>query len=257
MERKVLEELQAADMVLIGIGEEFEERAFLEAQPEYESTAKYLEHIGCMEQLPLLADEILREKGHGAAALNRLYQAVKDKNFFLVSTCKTDIIYHAGFPSERTVAPCGTLRKKQCVCGCEQSLASVGDSERDSLYRAITGREHEPDIMGLCPKCQGRMTFNNIYLEKYLESGYLEDWKRYTKWLQGTLNRRLCILELGVNLDHPMVIRFPFEKIGYYNQKALFVRVNGSLHYLTKELSERGISIAKNAIDWLLKEEIL
>ena len=90
MERKVLEELQAADMVLIGIGEEFEERAFLEAQPEYESTAKYLEHIGCMEQLPLLADEILREKGHGAAALNRLYQAVKDKNFFLVSTCKTD-----------------------------------------------------------------------------------------------------------------------------------------------------------------------
>ena len=53
------------------------------------------------------------------------------------------------------------------------------------------------------------------------------------------------------------MIRFPFEKIGYYNQKALFVRVNGGLYYLTKELSERGVAIAKNAIDWLLKEEIL
>ncbi|MFG6356286.1 MAG: hypothetical protein K1W26_05585 [Acetatifactor sp.] len=257
MEERILEELRTADMVLIGIGEEFEERAFLAAQPEYVSASEYLEQKGRMELLPLLADGILQSRGRGVAALKRLYQTVKDKNYFLVSTCQTDILRHAGFPVERTVTPCGTLRKKQCVRGCEQSLTPTGDSQRESLFRAITGREPEQDIMGCCPQCQGRMTFNNIFLEKYLESGYLEDWKRYTMWLQGTLNRRLCILELGVGLDYPSVIRFPFEKIGYYNQKALFVRVNGGLYYLTKELSERGVAIAKNAIDWLLKEEIL
>ena len=257
MEGRILEELLAAEMFLIGIGEEFDEQPFLETQPEYEKNLEYLEHIGRVELQPLLADGIIREKGHAVLALKRLYQAVKEKNYFLISTCKTDILSHAGFPENRTVTPCGTLRKKQCVCGCEQSLMPMSDSERQWLYRAIMDREQDSDIMGICPECQERMTLNNIFLDKYMESGYLEDWQRYTKWLQGTMNRRLCILELGVNLDYPSVIRFPFEKVGYYNQKAFFVRVNGKLYYLTKELHERGVSIAKNAIDWLLEEEIL
>lgn len=257
MEGRILEELQAAEMVLVGIGEEFEEPAFLETLPEYQQAAALLEQNGCVDFLPLLADKTVRDNGHGVTALIKLYQILKDKNYFLISTCKTDILHYAGFPSDRTVTSCGTLRKKQCVCGCEQSLVPVSDSERSSLYHKIIAREQEPEILGFCPKCQGRMAFNNIYLEKYLESGYLEDWQRYTKWLQGTLNRKLCILELGVNLDYPSVIRFPFEKVGYYNQKAFFVRVNDKLYYLTKELHERGVSIAKNAIDWLLEEEIL
>lgn len=257
MEGRILEELQTADMLLIGVGEEFEERAFLEAQPEYGNGAKYLEQIGRMDLLPLLADGIVRDRGRAVTALRRLYQVVKDKNYFLVSTCQTDILSYAGFPQDRTVTPCGTLQKKQCVCGCEQSLAQVSDLERTELCRAVLDRDREPDLLGCCPQCQGKMALNNIYLEKYMESGYLEDWHRYTKWLQGTLNRRVCILELGVNLDYPTVIRFPFEKTGYYNQKAFFIRVNGRLYHLTKELHERGVSIAKNAIDWLLAEEIL
>lgn len=257
MEGRILEELQAADMLLIGVGEEFEERAFLEAQPEYGNAAEYLGQIGHMELLPLLADEIIRNRGRAVTALKRLYQTVKDKNYFLISTCQTDILKAAGFPQSRTVMPCGTLSKKQCVCGCEQSLETVSELERTELYRAIVGRDGSLDVLGRCPQCQGEMALNNIYLEKYMESSYLEDWSRYTKWLQGTLNRRVCILELGVNMDYPTVIRFPFEKTGYYNQKAFFVRVNGRLYHLTKELHERGVSIAKNAIDWLLADDIL
>ncbi len=257
MEERLLEELRAADMLLIGVGEEFEERTFLDTQPEYRDGAEYLEQIGRMDLLPLLADGIIRDRGRAVAALGRLYQMVKDKNFFLISTCQTDILNYAGFPRERTVTPCGTLEKKQCVCGCEQSLAQVSDSERRELYRAVAGRDREPDMLGICPECHKKMVLNNIYLEKYMESGYLENWRQYTKWLQGTLNRRLCILELGVNLDYPTVIRFPFEKTAYYNQKALLVRVNGRLYHLTEELHGRGISMAKNAIDWLLAEDIL
>lgn len=257
MDGWVLDKLQEADMLLIGIGEEFEERSFLKAQPEYEKGVEYLEQMGRLELLPLLADGMIRDRGRSVAALQKLYDRVADKNYFLVSTCQTDILCQAGFSTSRVVTPCGTLRKKQCVCGCEQSLGEVEESERAELYQAIRDRKLEMDIWGECPQCHSRMTLNNIYLEKYLESGYLENWSRYTKWLQGTLNRRVCILELGVNLDYPSVIRFPFEKMGYYNQKATFIRVNEKLYYLTKELHERGTSIAKNAIDWLLTEEIL
>lgn len=251
MEEQILEKLQSAEMLLIGIGEEFEERAFLKAQPEYQRRAAYLEQVDRQDLLPLLSDGIIREKGRAVTALSRLHRTIADKNYFVVSTCQTDILECAGFSGERVVTPCGTLKKKQCACGCEQSLAEVSASERTALRRNIAAESGTPDALGSCPQCHGRMVLNNIYVDKYMESGYLDDWSRYTRWLQGTLNRELCILELGVNMDYPSVIRFPFEKVGYYNRKAFFIRVNGRLYQLTSELHEKGISIAKNAIDWL------
>lgn len=251
MEERILEKLQAAEMLLIGIGEEFEERSFLKEQPDYEDSVAYLEQIKRPDLLPLLSDEMIKSRGKAVAALKRLYQVIADKNFFLVSTCQTDILDYAGFPKERMVSPCGTLKKKQCICGCEQSLTEAGFSEREDLYHAIIGRKEVADVLGCCPQCRSEMGLNNIYLDKYMESGYLEEWGRYTRWLQRTLNRELCILELGVNMDYPSIIRFPFEKVGYYNRKATFIRVNERLYQLTPELREKGISIAKNSIDWL------
>lgn len=76
-------------------------------------------------------------------------------------------------------------------------------------------------------------------------------WDKYTKWLQGTLNRNVLILEFGVGLKYPGVIRFPFEKAAYFNKKAGFIRVHGRLYQMTEELGDKGISIAQNAVDFL------
>lgn len=251
MEDIILEKLQAAEMLLVGIGEEFEEKAFLKAQPEYQRGVTYLEQVDRPDLLPLLSDGVLRTGGRAVTALQRLYRIIADKNYFVVSTCQTDILDYAGFPGERVVMPCGTLKKKQCVCGCEQSLTEVSDFERKVLSQEVASGIGAPSALGSCPICHGRMVLNNIYVNKYLESGYLENWSRYTKWLQGTLNKELYVLELGVNLDYPSVIRFPFEKVAYYNQKASFIRVNERLYQMTGELHERGLSVAKNSIDWL------
>ena len=81
-------------------------------------------------------------------------------------------------------------------------------------------------------------------------------WDKYTKWLQGTLNRNVLILELGVGLKYPGVIRFPFEKAAYFNKKADFIRVHGRLYQMTEELGDKGISIARNAVAFLAGIEI-
>ena len=73
----------------------------------------------------------------------------------------------------------------------------------------------------------------------------------YTKWLQGTLNHRLIVLELGVSMRFPSVIRWPFEKVAYFNNKATFIRVNENLYQLTEELAGKGVGIPQNAIEWL------
>lgn len=75
-----------------------------------------------------------------------------------------------------------------------------------------------------------------------------EGWETYMKWLQGTLNRKLLVLELGVGLKHPNVIRFPFEKIVYFNQKADFLRVHAKLFQLPAELGGRGNSVEEDPL---------
>ena len=97
-----------------------------------------------------------------------------------------------------------------------------------------------------------RSVYNNILCEQnYIEEGYQNQWEKYTKWLQTTLNKKLCILELGVELNLPGIIRWPFEKVAFYNQKASFFRINASLYQMTEELSDKGISIAMNAVYFL------
>ena len=78
-------------------------------------------------------------------------------------------------------------------------------------------------------------------------------WNTYTKWLQGTLNRQVCMLELGVNMTFPSVIRFPFEKVAFFNKKAKLIRVNEKLYQLSEQIGDKGISVAANAVEFMNK----
>ena len=80
-----------------------------------------------------------------------------------------------------------------------------------------------------------------------------ENWTDYMKWLSFTLNRQLLVLELGVGFVNPMVIRFPFEKTAFLNQKAKMYRVHPTLPQVTAELGERGYAVQGNPLDLFLE----
>lgn len=77
------------------------------------------------------------------------------------------------------------------------------------------------------------------------------NWEIYLKWLQGTLNKELLVLEIGVGFKYPDVIRFPFEKIVTYNNKASLVRVNSKIWQLPEELSSKGVGVNSEACEFL------
>lgn len=142
-------------------------------------------------------------------------------------------------------------------------LPEVTEKDKDTLTQYFEESKQAADkakefpkwiegSLGVCPHCGKPFILNNIYAQNYNENGYLESWQRYTKWLQGTLNRNLLILELGVGMQFPSVIRWPFEKIAFFQKKSELYRVNEKLYQLSEELGGKAYSISKNAIDWLL-----
>lgn len=251
MTQEILQIIQDAEMVLVGIGEEFEDFSTLKKQENYQQKYKILEEKAPWAIPMWNSWELEHSKSRVLEALKNLTGYLQDKNYFVISTVTNDIIEKCELKKDHIVSPCGGSRLKQCIRGCQGVLQIVDEQEKEEAIQKFNLTEEIPDL-GKCPNCGEKLVLNNIYAENYKEEGYLEQWKLYTKWLQSTLFHKLCILELGVGMQYPSVIRFPFEKVGYFNQKARFIRVNGYLYHLTQELKERGISIAQNAVEWLL-----
>ena len=87
----------------------------------------------------------------------------------------------------------------------------------------------------------------------YQERGYLEEWKAYQTWLQNTMNKKMIILELGEGFQTPTVMRWPFEKLVFFQEKAILCCVHETLSMVSKEVSERAYSIMENSVDFAIQ----
>ena len=246
--QQIKEIIQNADQVLIGIGEDWNLLCRKSAETDLESDYRSV----------LALDEINDNNKRIMNAYECLYELVKDKSYFVVTMNADDMIYKTGFDKDRIVAPCGSAHMLQC----RQHILEPFETEpifnrmKDCLKNTGKLWEREEEFPPKCPACGLPLRLNTIETKGYLEDGYLPQWKAYTGWVTRTLNKKLCVLELGVSFAHPSVIRFPFEKTAFYNNKATMVRVNERFFQFPQEMGEKGIPVKANAVDFVrqLKE---
>lgn len=224
---QVIDSIAQADKVLVGIGNEMD-ITFPSEIADYFDAQKSLE---CAKWLHA-QEHILQDDCY-----QNLHEMLKDKDYYIISLCTDDGIFRV-FPKDAPiVTPCGGLSMLQCKKKCAGQLYPV---------------DLNANQVPVCNECGETLIFNNIYADEYYdENGYLDKFADYKKWLQTTINKNLCILELGVGMRFPTVIRFAFDKLAYYNQKCHFYRVHETLFQHTAENCERGISIKQNAKEFL------
>ena len=258
---EILDAIKDAELVLVGLGEEFDSVRDYAQSKVYEEGRNVLMQSKQSALVPAWQN-LFRKEGSNAvvSGLEALAHILKDKNYFVVSVSTNNVIAQTPWRDGRVVMPCGTDLYRQCSEACKNNLTLLSKDEKSGLESSLFKWRNKleqgegidlPDVLGVCGCCNTPIELNNIYSENYDEQGYLPAWQIYTKWLQGTVNKKVVILELGVGMKFPTVIRFPFEKVAYFNQKAKFYRINKNLYHLTEELAGKGFGIADNAIDWL------
>ena len=257
--REIYERVHDADMVLVGLGEDFQyDWSALTEDDRYREIEA---EIGGNEEkiwiIPFLQKMVLQQfrDDKWKRAYKNLENLLTDKNYFIISLCMDDYIYETGLDKDRMVAPCGGFRKMQCDNNCSHILSDIPQESYEAVLRYYR-KELPIDALRepTCSRCGSKLRFNQIGVTQYAEEGYLEQWNEYTKWLQGTVNKRLCVLELGVGMEYPTVIRFPFEKIVYYNQKAFLYRIHPMLYHIGEEIGDKGCALKGNPLDFLLPE---
>jgi NAD-dependent SIR2 family protein deacetylase len=163
----------------------------------------------------------------GATSLYEdLFQLVKEKEYFVISTNVESQFVKAGFPEDKVFEIQGDYSYLQCEKGCHDTLYY-----NESLVKEMI--EHTRDcripteLVPKCPVCGGKMDVNlrkNGYFVQ--DENWYEADRRYTQFLSKSDKGRIVYAELGVGFNTPGIIRYPFERMTYNNDNAALIRFN-------------------------------
>ena len=268
MTQNLIDYIENSDRIIIGIGNEWNwVTKGLKSDERYAKLLAYCENENHKWLLPIIEYEYAYY--HTDTKIENAYKALKDmigdKKYFLVSDIfLQDALIH-GFDPLKSVYPCGTYMYLQTTDVDDTLTLSEKSPEFmglvNEIHSIIIEKDGEIDKSTIFVKPmndgkelllnQKRNEYRNI---KYNESGYQDRWTDYMNYLTGTLNSKLLILELGVGLEYPTVIRWPFEKVTFINKQARLIRVHEKLYQHTPEIQDKTESIQMNSVNYILQE---
>ena len=155
-----------------------------------------------------------------------LFDLVRDKNYFIITTNVEHQFWKANFPNEKIFATQGDYGYIQCAKGCHNKLYD-NDSLVANMISATKDCKIPTSLVPICPVCGGEMDIN-VRKDRYFVQG--EDWdiayNNYEKFIENNENKKIVFIELGVGYNTPGIIRYPFEQMTNKNDKAVLIRLN-------------------------------
>ena len=172
-----------------------------------------------------------------------LYDIVKDKEYFVLTTNVDHQFYKAGFADERIFATQGDYGKIQCQRGCHPKTYDAKE-----LFQKMDAARKDclipSELVPKCPVCGGNMAMNlrcdNYFVE---DEAWHEAADRYADFLEQHQSEKVVLIELGVGFNTPIIIRFPFEKMVRENASYSLIRLNKDEAVVPESFGKRAVGI--------------
>ena len=195
-----------------------------------------------------------------ASLYQKLYELVKDKDYFVITTNVDHCFQKAGFDKKRLYYTQGDYGLFQCGVPCHDKTYDNEETVRAMVVAqgyqiAADGSLYLPEniipkmtvpekLIPHCPKCGKSMTMNlradNTFVQ---DDGWYEAAKRYELFLEKHENDSVLFLELGVGYNTPGIIKYPFWKMTAENPKAIYACINYGEAVCPKEIEAQSICI--------------
>lgn len=204
---------------------------------------------------------------------HKLYHLVKDKDYFVLTTNVDHCFQKAGFDKQRLFYTQGDYGLFQCSAPCHQNTYDnetvirkmveaqgyvVGADGALALQKGVLPEMKIPSkLVPYCPECGRPMSMNLRVDDTFVEdAGWHEAGRRYSDFLREHQDRSVLFLELGVGMNTPGIIKYPFWQMAAQNPKAVYVCINNGEAVCPQEVEPRSICLNADIGNLLLKKYI-
>ena len=174
---------------------------------------------------------------------NKLYESVKDKDYFVITTNVDHCFQKAGFDKKRLFYTQGDYGLFQCSEPCCQETF-----ENEAMIREMVTRQENmkipTELLPVCPHCGKPLTMNLRSDDKFVENeGWHRAAERYENFLRTREGQKILFLELGVGYNTPVIIKYPFWQMTAKNPNAIYVCINQGQAVCPAEIRHKSICI--------------
>ena len=172
-----------------------------------------------------------------------LFELMKDKNYFVITTNVDHQFQKAGFDKQRLFYTQGDYGLFQCSEPCHDATYDNEEIVKDML-EFQQDMKIPAELIPKCPKCGKPMTMNLRSDDKFVEDeGWHAAAERYNDFLQTHRGKHILFLELGVGYNTPVIIKYPFWEMTADNPKAVYACLNFGEAAVPDGLAQQSIII--------------
>ena len=200
----------------------------------------------------------------------KLLNIVKDKDYFVITTNVDHQFQKAGFDKKRLFYTQGDYGLFQSV---NKDNKKTYDNE-DIVYKMLESQGFEKNEKGIydildekkismsiptelipiCPDDGSNMTLNLRADDNFVEDeGWHQASIRYSNFIDSIKNQKVLYLELGVGMNTPVIIKYPFWNMVIENKKSNYVCINYNEAFCPDEILDRSMIINED-IDKVLDD---
>lgn len=191
-----------------------------------------------------------RDRDNGT--YKKLLELVKDKDYFVITTNVDHQFQKAGFDKQRLFYTQGDYGLLQCSEPCHNATYDNETIIRD-MVKQQTDMKIPTELIPYCPVCGKPMTMNlradNTFVQ---DDGWYRANEKYSDFLCRHKGMKVLFMELGVGMNTPSIIKYPFWRMTFDTPGAYYVSINYGEAVAPSEIKEKSVCIQSDIKDALL-----
>ena len=173
-----------------------------------------------------------------------LFELLREKNYFVLTTNVDHRFQVAGFDKQRLFYTQGDYGLFQCSVPCHHATY-----DNEGMIRAMLREQKNmripSELIPHCPVCGKPMTVNLRSDDTFVEdAGWHAAYARYEEFLTEHARGKILFLELGVGMNTPSIIKYPFWQMTYRNKEARYICINLDAAIVPQEIKDRSVCIS-------------
>lgn len=184
-------------------------------------------------------------------AYSKLFDLVKDKDYFVITTNVDHQFQIAGFDKNKLFYTQGDYGLFQCSVPCHDKTYDNKELI-EKMYREQKNGKVPTELIPKCPVCGRNMEMNLRADDKFVQdAGWYEHAEFYQEFLDKIKDKKVVLLEIGVGYNTPVIIKYPFERMTYQNKNFNLIRINKDYPIATEENKNKTICFDENTMQVL------